>query len=572
MKTKREKVISVTAESYQKFAHSLSDGMRDFPPSHQVVFFDYLKTVAAYEEFGMNRGKLVEELEEAERNDLFTSVQTLLPWMTDVFMFGILAGEEAQNTAKRELLALYAEFPETAADAQRALSLDRMHMVEYSMRGQQGDEEAVLATVRRKLDETLQSGVVCDLSEIRWYLKYLPTEERERQMREVLDMLGRLVGTEDADKRDRTSARCFCGKYELIPAVLGVKDVYTGLRKLPLPEEGIREFFVRNKCLWQESEYLYQAELTNALKRCSNMRMSDEITARRLKGAADVILNANDRKCVLSVCDVSDEVKERIANGILGVELLWTLAQSAARRLNNRGSGMIPAFRLAGRIGRDGREIEASDTAFNSVDQGLDDMVQKAVCQLLAGREVNGVNIVTYEAFREYLEGEFNDKYLMALIDNAVANKKYLVLRPKDAPPVVVVPIDTPINPDDDKDEITRKDIIPDPKSGPPDDYNSFALGVVKRHAPRLWRYLSLVELGISASDIKRLRDEGMSELADKYDPGSLVSKGDALKMVGAKTPHLVERERAALLKALKEVKGRDFQEMAKKLNAVLGE
>ena len=96
---------------------------------------------------------------------------------------------------------------------------------------------------------------------------------------------------------------------------------------------------------------------------------------------------------------------------------------------------MIPAFHLPGRTGRDGRLIEASETAFNSVDQALDYMVQEAVCQLLAGREVSGVDIVTYEAFREYLEGEFNDKYLMALIDNAVANKKYLVLRPKDAPP-----------------------------------------------------------------------------------------------------------------------------------------
>ena len=61
-----------------------------------------------------------------------------------------------------------------------------------------------------------------------------------------------------------------------------------------------------------------------------------------------------------------------------------------------------------------------------------------------------------------------------------------------------------------------------------------------------------------------------MSELADKYDPGDEVSKGDALKMVGAKTPHFVERERVALLKALEDVKGRDYQEMAKKLKEAL--
>ncbi len=570
MKKKREK-LSATTEIHRQLEQNLLEGKREFPASHQAVFFDYLKAVAAYEEFGSERHKLVAKLEEAEKNDLFTSVQTLLPWVTDVFMFGILAGEEAQNAAKRELLSRYAELPETAAVAQRALSLDRVRMVEYSMRGQQSDEEAVLATVRRKLDETLQPGTDCDLSEIRWCLKYLPTEERERQMREVLDMLGRLVGTEAAATRDRASTKCFCGKYGAMPMALGMTDAYAGLRGLPLPEDGLREYFVRNKCLWQEAEYLYQAELTNALKRCSYMRMSDEITARRLKGAFDVILAANDTGSVLSVRDVSDEVKERIANGIVGVELLWALAQSAARRLNNRGSGMIPAFHLVDRIGRDGRQIEASDTAFNSVDQALDYMVQKAVCQLLDGREVNGANIVTYEAFREYLEGEFNDKYLMALIDNAVANKKYLVLRPKDAPHVIVTSIDEPINSDGDgKDETARIEIIPDTGHAPPDNYARFVFAVTKRFAPRMWQYLRLVEWGISASDIERLREEGKSELVDKYKPGSKVQKGDALKMVGAKTPHLVERDRAALLKVLENVKGRDYQEMAKKLKEAL--
>ena len=571
MKTRSGKDLSVTTEIHRQLEQSLLEGKREFPSSHQAVFFDYLKAVAAYEEFGSERHKLVAELEDVEKKGLFTSVQTLLPWVTDVFMFGVLAGEEAQNAAKRELLALYAEFPETAAVAQRALSLDRMRMVEYSMRGQQCDEESVLAMLRRKLDETLQSGADYDLSEIRWCLKYLPTEERERQMREALDMLGRLVGMDAAESRHCASTKCFCGKYGAMPMVLGMTDAYVGLRGLPLPEEGMREFFVRNKCLWQGAEYLYQAELTNALKRCSNTRMPDEITARRLKGSVDTLLAANDTESVLSLRDVPDEVKERIANGIVGVELLWALAQSAARRLNNRGSGKIPAFHLGGRLGRDGRLIEASDTAFNSVEQSLDYMVQKAFCLLIDGREVNGVNIVTYEAFREYLEGEFNDKYLMALIDNAIANKKYLVLRPKDAPPVVVTSIDEPINSDGDgKDETTRIEIIPDTGHAPPDNYARFVFAVTKRFAPRMWRYLRLVEWGISASDIKRLRDEGMSELADKYDPGDMVSKGDALKMVGAKTPHLVERERAALLKALEDVKGRDYQEMAKKLKAAL--
>jgi hypothetical protein len=181
------------------------------------------------------------------------------------------------------------------------------------------------------------------------------------------------------------------------------------------------------------------------------------------------------------------------------------------------------------------------------------------------------VNVVTYEPFREYREGEFNDKYLTALIDNAIANKRYTVVRPKGALPVVTIPIDAPANPDDQGEESSPLvDMIPGKEFAPPDDYSNFVFVVTKRFAPMMWQYLRLVEWGISASDIERLRRKGMSELAGKYDPGDVVSKGDALKMVGAKTPHLVERERVVLLKALEGVKGRDYQEMARKLKKAL--
>ncbi len=556
--------------SCETLRSGLLAGSRDLTGSGKRVFFDYLKAVASYEEFGADRGMLVAKLEEAEKDELFNSVQKLLPWVTDVFIHGILAGEEAQNVAKRGLLERYAKFPETAAAAQSALSLDRMRMVEGSLCGESGDEGAILSAIRQRLHEAL-NDVGVNLSEIRWCLKYLPSDERELCKIQTVDMLEHRVDNAGCPQDESAPLRCFCGKYRAMPVSLGMEQAYKGLRGLPLTEDGLHESFARNKCLWREADDIYQAELSDALRKCVRTQLRDERAAREMGRAAETLLDANNVADVLSMCYIPDDVKERIANGIVGIELLWALAHNASRRMNMRGSGAIPAFNLAGRITRDGRAIESSAGALYSVEQALDFMVQDAVCQLSAGREINGVNVVTYEPFREYREGEFSEKHLTALIDNAIANKRYAVVRPKGAVPVVTIPIDAPVNPDDEGEESSPLvDMLPGKEYAPPDDYSNFVFVVTKRFAPTMWQYLRLVEWGISASDIERLRGKGMSELTDKYDPGDLVSKGDALKMVGAKTPHLVERERAALLKALDGVAGIDFQEMARKLKKAL--
>jgi len=556
--------------SYERLRGGSPAGYRDLTGSGRRVFFDYLKAVAAYDEFGAGRKRLIAELEDAEENDLFNSVQTLLPWVTDVFIYGILAGEEAQNVAKRELLEQYVKFPETASVAQSALSLDRMQMIERSMCVKPGGGDVALSAIRQRLG-AVPDDAGAGLSEIRWCLKYLSPDERELRKPQMVDLLEHRLDDANLPRSEFTVLKCFCGKYRTMPVSLGMEQAYAGLRSLPMTEDGLHESFVRNKCLWREADDVYQAELSRVLKQCARALLRDEKLARRMGRAVETLSAANNVADVLSMFGVSDGVKERIANGIVGVELLWAMAHNSSRRMNMRGSGAIPAFNLAGRITRDGREIASSEGALYSVDQVLDFMVQDAICQFKAGRDVNGEVVVTYEPFREYLEGEFNDKYLTALVDNAIANKRYAVVRPKGALPVVVSSIDAPASPDGDGDEDSPLvGLISGKESAPPDDYSKFVLVFAKRFAPMMWQYLRLVELGISASDIGRLREKGMSELADKYVPGDLVSKGDALKMVGAKTPHLVERERAALLKALDGVVGRDFQDLAEKLKQAL--
>jgi len=553
---------------YEALRGVLLAGARDVSDSGKRVFFDYLKAVAAYEEFGFDREMLIFGLEDAEKKDLFSSVQLRFPWVTDVFIYGILAGEEAQNDAKRGLLARYAEFPETAAEAGRALSLDRTRMVADALGRQSTAGESALDEIRSVLDGGKWADSAELLSEVRWCLKYLPPAERAEQIGRVLGALKRK--SEEKGDGAETFSR-FCGRYSAVPFVLNMDAAYAEFSKVSLPGMDLREYFVRNKSLWFEASDVYQAALTNALNRCSLTALPDKNLEIRIRNEVETVCRSNDTRSVLALREVPSGIKERIANGIVGMELLWALSRQSANRMNARGSGAIPAFNLAGRVTRDGRTIEASKSGLYSVDGALDAMVMRAICQLQAGRAVNGVNISTYEPFREYMEGLFSDKYLTALIDNAIANKRYTVVRPKGALPVVTIPIDAPANTDDGGEGRSPLiDMIPGKKCAPPDDYLNFVFAVTKRFAPTMWQYLRLVECGISASDIERLRGKGMSELADKYDPGDLVSKGDALKMVGAKTPHLVERERAALLKALDGVAGIDFQEMARKLKKSL--
>ena len=565
---KREKHIGQT-DAHNDLMGGLSVGSRDMPASGKCVFFDYLKAVVAYEEFGPGRERRIAELEEAEKNDFYKSVQLHLPWVTDAFIYGILAGEEAQNDAKRALLARYATFPETAAEADHALTLDRMRMATETLGAQSGGAGDALPRIRSMLGGGEWTDSAERLSEVRWCLKYLPQSERAKSLDMVLGTL--LAGKGDWKWHGAETFSQFAGRYSAVPVALKMDAAYAGLSKIPLAGTELREYFVRNKCAWFDASDTYQAVLTRGVERCSRIALTDKAQEWRLKSDVETVCRSNDVQNILALRDVADETKERIANGIVGVELLWALSRQSASRMNARGSGAIPAFNLAGRIMRDGRAIDASREALYSVDEALDTMVMRAMCQFQAGRTVDGVNISTYEPFREYMEGEFNGKHLTALIDNAIANKRCAIVRPRGGAFVSTISIDAPVDGDDDGEGGSALiDMLPGGGGNPPDDYSRFVFAVAKRHAPTMWRYLRLVTWGISASDIERLREGGMSSLVDKYTPGEVVSKGDALKMVGAKTPHLVERERAALLKALEGVKGRDYQEMAARLKKTL--
>ena len=570
--------VSAT-EGYKELQRGLAQGRRDFPSSHQKVFFDYLKAVAAYEEFGAKRGEMVKALEDAEADGLFSSVQTRLPWVTDVFLHGILAGAEARTVVLRELLERCAEIADVSPMAKRALQLDRSMLTVYNAGARKTDERTVRVTVRNVLDEVI-GGIArleaeerdCEstgrrmafgdkLSLVRWCLKYLPVGEREGRLGDVLAAIDKVKSDTGASSQDVAATEVFREKYGMIPIAAGMEEAYSALRCVSIDAGRAHEGFVWNKALYDEVGFAVQAELESALKSC--MWRCTCRDAAELRRVCDVVLAMNDVRQVLRLKAVSDDARERIANGIVGMELLWALAYSASRRLDSRGSGKIPPMHIGSRIGPDGREV--------NVDETLDSMVAEAICRMLAVRSVNGVDIVTHAVFREYREGEFDDKYLTAIVDNAIANRRYAHVCPKAGPKIVMVSGDEPMGQDEEgNDGGALFDTVIAVAKESPRDYAWFALNVVKKYAPKLWNYMRLVELGVSASDLKQMCKSGFGALAEKYAPFDKVSKGDALKIVGATTTHLVEREREALLKALESQSGADYEILIERVKSVL--
>ena len=579
MDGKNDMGVSV-AEGYQELQRGLAQGRRDFPSSHQKVFFDYLKAVAAYEEFGANRGEMVKALEDTEADGLFSSVQTRLPWVTDVFLHGILAGAEARTVAMRELLERYAEMPDALPDARRVIEIDRERLVVRNAGERASDENSVLDSIRRILDAALgcvgakskeaDCNVLLDdtLSLIRWGLKYLPSVERDRRKDAVLEALGKTKDVSCIPQKERDRIDVFCGKYRTVPVAAGMDCSYSALRSVSVDRERPHECFAWNKILCDEVDFAYRAELERSLRRSMWRCTHGDVV--ELRRACEVVLDAKDTQAMLRMGGVSADAKERIANGIVGMEILWALAYSASRRLNVHGSGAIRGMHIGGRIARDGRTIEMHKTALYNVDETLDTMVQDAICRMLASRDINGVDVVTHATFREYREGEFDDTYLTAIVDNAIANRKHAVVCPKNGPTITIVSINSGDGEGEDGKGEAPIERMPAPERHDPRDFEWYAFGVVKKYAPKLWDYMRLVEWGISASDLDRMRRNGLEELAEKYSPQDVVQKGDALKIVGAKSAHFVERERMALLKVLEELPGCDQRILAERIKNAL--
>lgn len=227
-----------------------------------------------------------------------------------------------------------------------------------------------------------------------------------------------------------------------------------------------------------------------------------------------------------------------------GLEVLHALAVSVAYGMDRRGVGNVPALHVGGRSTRDGDVIGTDGDACVNVNMVLDTLAMNAFLWFMDMRESDGRRVPSYGPMRVYLEGPATARYLVGMVQDAVAGQRGKVLRGADAPAVTKVSLDEPLDDDDDSSPARIDRLAAEESGGDEEETGRFFCKVIGTLAPRLYRYFVLVRKG--------------------------TPKMEALKAVGAKSAHFVEREAKALLAELVALKGEDYAELAKLVSGLV--
>lgn len=239
---------------------------------------------------------------------------------------------------------------------------------------------------------------------------------------------------------------------------------------------------------------------------------------------------------------------EAIALEIDALELLHGRCHSIAYGMNRRGAGSVPALHVEGRRTRDGGTVGTGVDEVEGADAVLDAMAMDAFLWFAGVRETDGRRVCDFGPVRRYLEGPANARYLTGMIQDAVAGRRGShFAQPGDGTPLKVS-ADQPLGTDDGDGGMTLSDTFaaePD-DCGEAKDRSRFYLEILGKLSPKLLRYFKLVRSG--------------------------VSKGEALRLVGAKSAHFVQREACDLVRALGANRSPDFAELAALVKAIAKE
>ena len=235
---------------------------------------------------------------------------------------------------------------------------------------------------------------------------------------------------------------------------------------------------------------------------------------------------------------------ERHRNRDRALEVLHALAVSVTYGMDRRGVGTVPALRVSGRQTRDGDVIGMNDDACVNVNMVLDTLAMNAFLWFMDMREHGGRRVPSYGPMRVYLEGPASARYLVGMVQDAVAGQRGKVLRGADAPAVRKESLDEPLDGEDASSPTRVESLAAEERGGDEAETGRFFRNVIGALAPRLYRYLSLLRAG--------------------------TPKMEALKAVGAKSTHFVEREAKSLLAELAELKGEDYAELAKLVSGLI--
>ena len=440
--------------------------------------------------YGASAAEMAAQVDVLLRDGWKPTVQRDVPWLTDVFLRGILDGESAQDEARRNLLSAWRELP---------------------------------GSVCPLVSSSLTSPVSCpDPSQEN------PVVEGDRKLRMLSEsergeaaqaFRHRLEELSDQPGKTGALARAWLGRHGPLPLV--PFRAWSDAELLALAKRNSSE----------------ESALRENGKRLFPLTCAEQANALSNRHAA--LSSARSAEAARRLSWLPTESFEAIATEIDSLDLLYRMIVSATYGMNRRGVGDIPALHVEGRRTRDGGTVGTGTDEIDGANAVLDSLAMEAFLWFAGTKEVDGSRVCDFGPVRRYVEGPANARYLIGMIQDAVAGRRghELAVDPATAP--VKTYADAPVHAEGSADETrTLADTFTAEEGDDEErDRARFFRKVLGKLAPELMRYFQLVRGGMS--------------------------KGEALKAVGAKSAHFVEREAKALLKELSTLNGPDFADLA---------
>lgn len=357
-------------------------------------------------------------------------------------------------------------------------------------------------------------------------VRLMPVERRADAASRLRRNIAALLKRVDADARTVASARCWNGKHG------------------PLPLTDYREWSNDQLDALGEQACVEDAMLQRV--ETAPVDNKEEFVAERLRKQAGDLKDARSRSAAMKLTWLPEGDCELLATEVECLDLLHKLVYSVTYGLDRYGSGAIPPLHVAGRQARDGGIVGIAENEHGNVNMVLDNLATGAYLKLMDVRERMGHRTACFGPLRRHVEGPFTTDFLVGMVQNAVAGLRGRELLGGKRRKIRKVSIDEPQKSKCGEEGEALAATLPSPVETADDkkDRALFFKTVVGGLAPELLRYFSLIQSGMP--------------------------KGEALKRVGAKSAHFVEREIKSILKELDKLKGEDFAELARMLRNVM--
>lgn len=465
-------------------------------------FLELVRRICHAGELGSCREEMRQTVEKLLDSADRATMHRDIPWLTDVFFCGILSGEAVQAKVRALMLAQWRKLACIGQLPVKEKAGTRISPVEKENWSEFSDVESV-----RKADRIVRSTPVANRA---------AAAARLRRGLESFSVRA------DADRKAVSMACYWLGKYG----------------PLPLPDyqdwsDGQLDALASK--MSAEAEALNRAESIPVDRK-------NELLAMQLRSQARDLKDARSHMAALKLTWLPQGERELLATEIDCLCLLHRLAFSVTYGLNRYGAGRIPPLQVGGRQAPDGGIIGFAANEDGNVNMVLDNLAMGAFLKLMGVREKDGHRMACFGPIRRYVEGPFTTDYLVGMVQNAVASLRCREVRGDKLGKISKEFISAKQPGKNGEEGLSLEETLPSPVETVDDnkDRAYFFRTVIGSLSPDLLRYFSLVHSG--------------------------VPKGESRKRIGAKSTHFVEREIKLILKALDELRGEDFAELAQML------